>query len=81
MGSTTVYMDKGRSSLELGKHRAGKTVKLSNTPYGTNGKTDSSVKAIDTEIVAVHCEDPPDAFAFSHSDERRIREIHRLVGI
>ena len=72
-------MDKGRSSSEL--ENIGKTVKLSNTPYGTMGKTDSSVKAIDTEIVAVHCEDPPDAFSFSNSDERRMREIHRLVGI
>ena len=46
-----------------------------------NRKTDSSVKAIDGEIVAVQGEDPADAFSFSNSDERRIREIHRLVGI
>jgi hypothetical protein len=39
------------------------------------------VKAIDGEIVAVHCEDPPDAFSFSNPDERRIREIHRSVGL
>ena len=44
-------------------------------------KTDPSVKAIDREIVAVHCEDPPDAFSLSHSDKCRVREIHRAVGI
>jgi hypothetical protein len=46
-----------------------------------NGKTDSSVKVIDGEIVAVHGEDPTDAFSFSNSDECRIREVHRSVGI
>ena len=44
-------------------------------------KTDPSVKAIDREIAAVHCEDPPDAFSLSHSDKCRVREIHRAVGI
>jgi len=73
-------MDKGRSSLELGKRKTENGEPLEYA-LRDNGKTDSSVKAIDTEIVAVHCEDPPDAFAFSNSDERRIREIHRLVGI
>ena len=44
-------------------------------------KTDPSVKAIDRKIVAVHREDPPDAFSLSHSDKCRVREIHRAVGI
>jgi hypothetical protein len=44
-------------------------------------KTDPSVKAIDREIAAVHCEDPPDAFSLSHSDKCSVREIHRAVGI
>ena len=39
------------------------------------------MKAIDREIIAVHCEDPPDAFSLSHSDKCRVREIHRAVGI
>jgi hypothetical protein len=39
------------------------------------------VKAIDGEIVAIHGEDPPDAFSLSHSDKCRVREIHRTVGI
>jgi len=45
------------------------------------GKTHSSVNAIDGEIIAVHGEDPTAAFSFSNSDECRIREIHRSVGI
>jgi hypothetical protein len=39
------------------------------------------VKAIDRQIVAVNCEDPPDAFSLSHSDKCRVREMHRSVGI
>lgn len=39
------------------------------------------MKAIDREIVALHCEDPPDAFSLSHSDKCRVREVHRAVGI
>jgi hypothetical protein len=39
------------------------------------------VKAIDREIVAVRCEDPPDAFSLSHSDKCRVREIHRAIGV
>jgi hypothetical protein len=62
-------------------------------PIGVNGdpysgvllrddcKADPSVKTIDREIVAVHCEDPPDAFSLSYSDKCRVREIHRAVGI
>jgi len=46
-----------------------------------NCKADSSVKAIDSEIVAVHCEDPPDAVSLGHSDERRVRQIHPAVRI
>jgi hypothetical protein len=39
------------------------------------------VKTINGEIVAIHGEDPPDAFSLSHSNKCRIREIHRTVGI
>jgi len=50
-------------------------------PLRDNCKTGSSVKAIDGEIFAVHCEDPSDAFSLSDSDERSVREIHRTVCI
>jgi hypothetical protein len=45
-----------------------------------NCKTDASVNAIDGEVVAIHCEDPSDAFSLSHSNEGGVREIHRVVG-
>jgi hypothetical protein len=44
-------------------------------------KTDPSVKAIGREPVAVHREDPPDAFSLSHSDKCRVRETHQAVGL
>ena len=46
-----------------------------------DGKTDPSVNTIDREIVAVHCEDLPDAFTLCHSDKCRVGEIYRAVGI
>jgi hypothetical protein len=41
----------------------------------------SSVKTVDTKILAVHGEDFSDAFTFGNPNERCIGKVHRTVGV